>query len=135
MLKNLMKTVCCLTALSMLTATAEVKTLTDVLGREVQVDVPVKRAILTFYYPDYIAATGAEHFKNVVGISREFWEKFNPGSWALFTAKMPELKEIADVGYVISNSFSLEKALSLKPDVLVIPKVQYEAAGRTIAAI
>ena len=47
----------------MLTASAEVKTLTDVLDREVQVDVPVKRAILTFYYPDYIAATGAEHFK------------------------------------------------------------------------
>ena len=37
MLKNLMKTVCCLTALSMLTASAEVKTLTDVLDREVQV--------------------------------------------------------------------------------------------------
>ena len=132
MLKNLIKTLCCLTALSALTAAAEVKTLTDVLGREVQVDVPVKRASLTFYYPDYIAATGAENFKNVVGISREFWEKFNPGSWALFTAKMPELKEIADVGYVISNSFSPEKALSLKPDVLVIPKIQYEALAEQL---
>ena len=132
MLKNLIKTLCCLAVLSALTASAEVKTLNDVLGREVQVDVPVKRAILTFYYPDYIAATGAENFKNVVGISREFWEKFNPGSWALFTAKMPELKEIADVGYVISNSFSLEKALSLKPDVLVIPKIQYEALAEQL---
>ncbi len=127
MLKNLIKTAAFLAAFVSLAATAEVKTLNDVLAREVKVDVPVKRAILTFYYPDYIAATGAENFKNVVGISREFWEKFNPGSWALFTAKMPELKDIADVGYVISNSFSLEKALSLKPDVLIIPKVQYEA--------
>lgn len=75
MSKNLIKTLCCLTALSALTAAAEVKTLTDVLDRDVQVDVPVKRAILTFYYPDYIAATGAENFKNVVGISREFWGK------------------------------------------------------------
>lgn len=110
-----------------LQAAAGVKTITDVMGREVKVDVPVKRAILTFYYPDYIAVTGAENFKNVVGISREFWEKFNPGSWKLFAEKIPELKDIADVGYVVSNTFSTEKALSLKPDVLVIPKVQFGA--------
>ena len=36
------------------------------------------------------------------------------------------------MGYVISNSFSLEKALSLKPDVLVIPKVQYEALAEQL---
>lgn len=108
-------------------ANAEVKTLTDVLGREVQVDVPVKRAILTFYYPDFIAVTGAENFSRVVGISREFWEKFNPGSWQLFVEKIPALQNIEDVGYVVSNTFSTEKALALKPDVLVIPKVQFAA--------
>ncbi len=132
MLKKLVKMACCLVALALFPAQAEVRTLHDVLGREVQVDVPVKRAILTFYYPDYIAATGAENFKNVAGISREFWEKFNPGSWALYTAKIPGLKEIPDVGYVISNTFSLEKALAPKPDVLVIPKVQYEALAEQL---
>ncbi|MBD4934795.1 iron ABC transporter substrate-binding protein, partial [Xanthomonas citri pv. citri] len=59
--------------------------LQDVLDRQVKVDVPAKRVVLGFYYPDYIAATGSENFKHVVGISREFWEKFNPGSWALFS--------------------------------------------------
>ena len=108
-------------------AQAEVKTITDVLGREVQVDVPVKRAVLTFYYPDYIAATGAENFQHVVGISREFWEKFNPGSWALFGEKIPGLAEIADVGYATNGTFSLEKTLSLKPDVMVVPKIQMAA--------
>ena len=54
--------VCYLAALALFPAQAEVRTLHDVLGREVQVDVPVKRAILTFYYPDYIAATGAKNF-------------------------------------------------------------------------
>ena len=38
------------------------KTIKDVLGREVKVDVPVKRAVLAFYYPDYIAVTGADKF-------------------------------------------------------------------------
>ncbi len=81
-----------------ITTQAEIKTIKDVLGREVNVDVPVKNAVLGFYYPDYIAVTGVENFKYVKGISREFWEKFNPGSWALFSEKMPELKNIADIG-------------------------------------
>lgn len=38
-----------------LTAQAEVKTIKDVLGREVQVDVPAKRIMLGFYYTDYLA--------------------------------------------------------------------------------
>ena len=126
-LMNLAKLVFCGAAFAVLAAQAEVKQIKDVLGREVAVDVPVKRAILTFYYPDYIAATGAVNFRNVDGISREFWEKFNPGSWAQFTEKMPFLKDLDDVGYVISKTFSTEKALALKPDVLVIPKIQYEA--------
>ena len=45
------------------------KTIKDVLGREVNVDVPVKNAVLGFYYPDYIAVTGVENFKYVKGIS------------------------------------------------------------------
>lgn len=113
-------------------AQAEVKTITDVMGREVQVDVPVKRAVLTFYYPDYIAVAGAENFDKVVGISRQFWEEFNPGSWKLYAEKIPSLEGIADVGYVVSNTFSTEKALALKPDVLVIPEIQYKALSEEL---
>lgn len=113
-------------------AQAEMKTIQDVLGREVQVDVPVQRAVLTFYYPDYIAVAGAENVDKVVGISREFWEKFNPGSWKLYVEKIPSLKDIADVGYVVSNTFSTEKALSLKPDVLVIPEIQFKALSEEL---
>ncbi|WP_373741895.1 ABC transporter substrate-binding protein [Neisseria sp.] len=107
-------------------AQAEVKTITDVRGREVKVDVPAKRVVLGFYFPDYIAATGAENFKNVVGISREFWEKFNPGSWALYTAKMPELKNIGDIGNVNTGTFSFEKTLAMKPDVVVLADWQFD---------
>lgn len=34
-------------------AQAEIKTIHDVLGRDVKVDVPAKRVVLGFYYPDY----------------------------------------------------------------------------------
>lgn len=113
-------------------AGAEIKTIKDVLGREVKVDAPAKRVILSFYYPDYIATTGVENFGNVVGISREFWEKFNPGSWALFAEKIPTLKDIADVGNVNTGTFSTEKALALKPDVLVLADWQYQTLASEI---
>lgn len=107
-------------------AQAEIKTIHDVLGRDVKVDLPAKRVVLGFYYPDYIAATGADHFGQVVGISREFWEKFNPGSWALYSEKLPNLQGIADIGNVDRGTFSLEKTLAMKPDVVVLAKWQYD---------
>ena len=114
---------------------AEVKVLQDVLDRQVKVDVPAKRIVLGFYYPDYIAATGSENFKNVVGISREFWEKFNPGSWALFSKALPNLAEMADIGNINTGTFSLEKTLALKPDVLVLADWQYQTIAADIPRI
>lgn len=112
--------------LTTLTAQAEIKTITDVLGRDVQVDVPAKRVVLGFYYPDYIAATGAENFEQVVGISREFWEKFNPGSWNLYNQKLPNLNGIGDIGNIDRGTFSFEKTLAMKPDVVILAKQQYD---------
>lgn len=112
--------------LTTLTAQAEVKTINDVLGRDVQVDVPAKRVVLGFYYPDYIAATGAENFEQVVGISREFWEKFNPGSWNLYNQKLPNLQGIGDIGNIDRGTFSFEKTLAMKPDVVILAKQQYD---------
>ncbi|MER2163314.1 MAG: ABC transporter substrate-binding protein [Psychrobacter alimentarius] len=112
--------------LTTLTAQAEVKTINDVLGRDVQVDVPAKRVVLGFYYPDYIAATGAENFVQVVGISREFWEKFNPGSWDLYNQKLPNLQGIGDIGNIDRGTFSFEKTLAMKPDVVILAKQQYD---------
>ncbi len=112
--------------LTTLNAQAEVKTINDVLGRDVQVDVPAKRVVLGFYYPDYIAATGAENFEQVVGISREFWEKFNPGSWNLYNQKLPNLQGIGDIGNIDRGTFSFEKTLAMKPDVVILAKQQYD---------
>lgn len=111
---------------------AETRTITDILGRNVKVDVPAKRVVLGFYYPDYIAATGADNFNHVVGISREFWEKFNPGSWKLYSEKLPELKAMPDIGNVTTGTFSTEKTLALNPSVLVLAEWQYQTIAPEI---
>ena len=122
---------CCLFG----TAQAKVETLTDVLGREVQVDLPAKRVVLAFYFEDYMAVGGEQAFDRVVGISREAWEGWRPANWSLFTAHRPSLKEIADVGEVEVQTFSVEKVLALKPDIVVLADWQYKGLGQDVARL
>ena len=105
------------------------------IGTRSQSRCPCQTRGLAFYYPDYIAVTGADKFKNVIGISREFWEKFNPGSWAMFKQKLPTLQNIADIGNINTGTFSLEKTLALKPDVLILADWQYKAIATHLPRI
>lgn len=106
-------------------AFAEVKTITDVLGREVQVDVPAKRIMLGFYYTDYLAVAGKDALDNVVGFSKAVWTDWTPTSWEVYSKALPKLNDLADVGEVEVGTFSVEKVLSLKPDLVILADWQW----------
>ncbi len=110
-------------------AAAEPRSVTDVIGREVKVDLPAQRVVLGFYFEDYMAVGGEKAFDRVVGLSREAWEGWVPANWAMHTAHRPSLTDIADVGEVEAQTFSVEKVLALKPDLLVLADWQYKALG------
>lgn len=110
-------------------ALAEVKTITDVIGREVKVDLPAKRVVLGFYFEDYMAVGTEKAFDSVVGISRDAWEGWVPANWNMHLKHRPSLNTIADVGEVESQTFSVEKVLSLKPDLVILADWQYKALG------
>ncbi|PLV63012.1 ABC transporter substrate-binding protein [Erwinia sp. B116] len=116
-------------------ALAEIKTLTDVIGRQVKVDLPAKRVVLGFYFEDYMAVGGEKAFDSVVGLSREAWEGWVPANWAMHVAHRPSLKDIPDVGEVEAQNFSVEKVLSLNPDLLILADWQYQALGADIKRI
>ena len=116
-------------ALFSTTTWAEEKTITDVIGREVKVDLPAKRVVLGFYFEDYMAVGGENAFDQVVGISREAWEGWVPANWNMHTAHRASLKDIADVGEVEAQTFSVEKLLSLNPDLVILADWQYKALG------
>lgn len=107
-------------------AQAEVKTIKDVLGREVKVDVPAKRIMLGFYYTDYLAVGGEKALDNVVGFSKAVWTDWTPSSWEVYSKALPRLNELADVGEVEVGTFSVEKVLSLKPDLVVLGEWQWQ---------
>lgn len=111
------------------TAFADEKTITDVMGREVSLNLPADRVFLGFYYPDYLAVGGKESFDKVVGFSREVWEGWTPAQWDMYRAAMPQLETLPDVGEIEAGTFSVEKLLELNPEVAVLAEWQYLALG------
>lgn len=100
--------------------------LKDVLDREVKLNLPIKRIALGFYYTDFLAVGGVKALDKVVGFSKAVWTDWTPASWELYSKTLPQLNSIADFGEVEVGTFSVEKVLSLKPDLLILAAWQYQ---------
>lgn len=109
--------------------------ITDTAGRKVMVDLPAKRVVLGFYYQDYMAIGGKKAMDNVVGFSKAVWADWAPPSWEAFSKALPRLNQLVDVGEVEVGTFSIEKVLALKPDLLVLADWQYQALGSDLDRI
>lgn len=115
-------------------AFAEITTVTDVLGREVTFDAPAKRAIVGFYPEDYMAIGTEAAYDNVVGMSKYIWQA-RSANWDLYVKHRPSLDKIPEIGRVDTNTFSVEKVISLNPDVLMLADWQYKGLGSEIERI
>lgn len=101
----------------------------DVLGREVSVETPAKRVLLGFYIEDYFAVGGDAAFDHLAGVSSGWFMKSRPAIWNLYVASKPQLAKVPDVGNVQDQTFSIEKVLASKPDVVLLADWQYKALG------
>lgn len=104
----------------------------DVLGRSVRIDLPAKRVLLGFYLEDYLAVGGDKAFDRLVGLSLGWFVKSRPAVWEQYATARPTLRDVVDVGSVQFQSFSLEKALATKPDVVVLADWQFKALASEI---
>lgn len=100
--------------------------LKDVLDREVKVNLPAKRIALGFYYTDFIAVGGVKALDNVVGFSKAVWTDWTPASWEVYSKAVPRLNKLADFGEAEVGTFSVEKVLALKPDLLILAAWQWQ---------
>jgi iron complex transport system substrate-binding protein len=121
--------------LTMLSAQAEVKTLTDIRGQQVKLDLPAKRVVLGFYFEDYLAVAGTSGWQKVVGISKDAWKVWRPKSWDMYVSHQPSIDQLPDVGEVEAMTFATEKVIELKPDVLILADWQYAGLGSDIDQI
>ncbi|MBK1683000.1 ABC transporter substrate-binding protein [Rhodoferax fermentans] len=114
------------------TVQAAPEVIKDVIGRSVRVDLPAKRVLLGFYIEDYFAVGGDKAFDRLVGLSRGWFVKSRPAVWAQYVAARPTLRDVPDVGNVQDQSFSLEKALATKPDVVILADWQFKALASEV---
>ncbi|MEO9781045.1 MAG: ABC transporter substrate-binding protein [Sedimentitalea sp.] len=110
-------------------AWAENITLTDTMGRTVDVPEDPQRILLGFYFEDFMAVAGPEAYDRVVAISKDTWAGWRSLQWQTYSDAIPRLEELTDVGEVEAGTFSLEAVIAAQPDVAVLAAWQYKALG------
>lgn len=105
------------------------KTVTDVLGRTVEVPLNPQRILLGFYFEDFWAIGGRDAYDRVVAISRKAWEGWRNSQWKRYVAVEPHLEKLVDVGEADSGTFSVETAVAVRPDVVILAAWQFKALG------
>jgi len=95
--------------------------LTDIAGRNVEIDRPVKRMILGESRMVYFfAVLNKENpFQHIVGW-RDDLAQFDPEIYAAYLEKYPEIADIPVFGMISNGTFSIEHAVSLQPDVILM---------------
>lgn len=111
-----------------LPALAQSLRITDALGREVTLAAPARRAIMTFNYEEFTAIAGLEGWQRLVGMNRVVWEGWRPAIFSKYLPLIPNLATLPDVGNTDEGTFSAEKVISLRPDLLMVPAWLWRAS-------
>jgi iron complex transport system substrate-binding protein len=111
-------------------AAAEPIALNDVLGRQVAIELPVRRILLGEGRQIHaIAALDREDpFSRIVGWGEDF-EKSDPDSYRAYVERYPKAATLPKFGNAAAGSFNLEKAIALQPDVLLLNYEAERASG------
>lgn len=110
---------------------AKTVTVKDVLDREITFNAPAQRVIVGFYPEDYMAIGTETAYDRVVGMSKYIWQARSE-NWNMYLEHRPSLDNIPAIGRVDTQAFSIEKVISLKPDVFMLADWQFQALGTAI---
>ena len=108
---------------------------TDVLGRTVAVEAPAQRVVVTFNFEEYAAIAGPGAFDKVVGFTKTAWYDWRRSVWDHYVAAVPRIAKIPDVGLAYDGTFSVEKVIAGKPQVMIVPKWAFASLGPQVAQL
>lgn len=96
-------------------------TVTDLLGRQVPVRLPVRRVVLGEGRQLYlVAALDTENpLQRIVGWRKDLMQA-DPDTYAAYREKFPAIADIPSFGGLEDGSFNLEQAMALRPDVVLL---------------
>lgn len=112
-------------------ARAAMPAITDAAGRSVSLKAPPERIVIAFNYEEFTAVAGPGGWDRVVGFGRKQWAVNRRAVWEKYRDAIPALSGLADVGVADDKSFSVERVLGLRPDLLII----HEWGFRTMAPL
>lgn len=100
-------------------------TVTDVAGRQVKLKAPVNKVVLQYSgsgggFNTMFALEGKDVCEKIAGWDMGLKEN-RYDMYQKFSETIPKLKDIPDIGDMDKNTFNVEKVISLKPDVLILP--------------
>ena len=112
---------CAAAALLDISAMAATIEVTDIAGRTVTVKQGAERIILGEGRMIYSLAVidKEDPFRRVVGWKDDLI-KFDPDAWRMYEKRFPKARDIANFGSPYSGDFSVEKAISLKADLVLM---------------
>jgi iron complex transport system substrate-binding protein len=110
-----------LTGLLALPALAAPTTVTDLLGRQVKVNLPVQRVILGEGRQLYlVAALDTQNpIERIVGWRKDLIQS-DPDTYNAYLRIFPGIANIPTFGGFEDGTFDIEKAISLRPDVIIL---------------
>lgn len=102
-------------------AWAEKVSLTDIAGRTVEVEIPVRSMILGEGRQTYLIAAldRDDPFQRVVGW-RDDLLTTDPDTYARYLEKFPKMAEIPTFGGFKDGTFDVEQAIALDPDIMLM---------------
>jgi len=114
-------------------------TVTDLAGRTVTIKTPIERVVLASsrHTHEFIAVEGGNNpFKKIVGWGPDL-KAYDRDTYNKYEEKFPEIGDIPGVGYHYKGTFSVEKIITLDPDVVVLPLwiVEYDGVEDDISKL
>ncbi len=116
-------------------ARAAMPPITDAIGRIVALKAPAERIVLGFNYEEFTAIAGTAGWDRVVGFGRTLWAGWRPAVFSRYCAVIPRLANMVDVGNTDDSSFSLERVLSLRPDLVILAEWSFGALQPQVAQL
>jgi iron complex transport system substrate-binding protein len=108
---------------------------TDALGRTITLKAPPQRIVVNFNFEEFTAVGGVAAWDKVVGFSRALWADWRAGSFKRYLPKIPRLADLPDIGHTDDNSFSVEKVIALRPDLLLLSNWGFQALKPQVAQL
>ncbi|MFN3718595.1 MAG: ABC transporter substrate-binding protein [Rhizobium rhizophilum] len=95
--------------------------ITDIAGRKVEIDLPAKHVLVgeARQIHTIAALTGDHLLDKIVGWRDDFFSK-DADSYTAYSERFPAIADLPRFGYVPNNTFDLEAAIALAPDVITL---------------